>query len=134
MTAGDVELVRGVFERFQEGGVDAAAGMFHSDFEFTTPPELASEPGTYRGVDGARAWFDSFYEAMDQVTIAPVEFVDVGEGLVAMAFRLVARGRSSGLEFSQSAGILATVLEGKLLKLDIFPTLDEAVAAAGTRA
>jgi ketosteroid isomerase-like protein len=131
MSAADVELVRKVFERFETGGVDAAAGLFHPDFEFTTPPELASEPGTYRGADGARAWFDSFYEAMDEVKIAPVEFVDAGEGLVGMAFKLVARGRSTGLEFSQDAGILATVSEGKLRQLDIFPTLDQALAAAG---
>ncbi len=71
---------------------------------------------------------------MDEVTIAPYEYVDAGEGLVAMAFRLVARGRSTGLEFSQDAGILATVSEGMLLKLDIFPTLDQAVSAAGTGA
>ena len=50
---------------------------------------------------------------------------------MAGAFTLSARGRSTGLEFSQNAGILATVSEGKLRKLDIFPTLEHALAGAG---
>jgi ketosteroid isomerase-like protein len=131
MSASDVELVRDSLKLLSEGGVDAAAATFHPDFEFTTPPELASEPGTYHGEEGARAWFDSFYEAMDEVAIIPGELVNAGDGLVAGPFTLSARGRSTGLEFSQNAGILATVSDGKLRKLDIYPTLERALAAAG---
>jgi ketosteroid isomerase-like protein len=130
MSEADLELAREFFARLNEGGVDAVAANLHPDFEFTTPPELASEPGTYRGAEGLRAWYDSFYEAMDEVRVEPSEFVQVGDGLVAAAFTLVARGRSTGLEFSQNAGLLMRMKDGLAHGSEIFATLDEAVAAA----
>jgi len=69
VSASDVEFARSVLERLATGGVDAVADVFHDDFEFTTPPGLASEPDTYRGIEGVRRWYDSFYEAMDEVRI-----------------------------------------------------------------
>ena len=130
MSEADLELAREFFVLLNEGGVDAVAASLHPDFEFTTPPELASEPGTYRGADGLRAWYDSFYEAMDEVRVEPQEFVDVGDGLVAAAFTLIARGRSTGLEFSQNAGLLLLVEDGLARGSKIFATLDEALTAA----
>ena len=41
--------------------------MIHPEFEVTTPQSLASEPDTYRGHEGIRRYFDSFYEAMENV-------------------------------------------------------------------
>ena len=33
----------------------------------TTPANLAAEPDTYRGHEGIRRYFDSFYDVMDEV-------------------------------------------------------------------
>jgi len=131
VSATDVELSRTVFERLEEGGVEAVADRFHDDFEFTTPAGLASEPDTYRGVDGVRRWFDSFYEAMDEVRIEPVDLVDAGDGRVAVEFRLVARGRTSGIEAAQEAAMLVRLRDGLILRFEIVATLAEALALAG---
>lgn len=131
MSASDVEFARSVLERLATGGVDAVADVFHDDFEFTTPPGLASEPDTYRGIEGVRRWYDSFYEAMDEVRIEPVELVDAGEGKVAVAFRLVARGRTTGIEASQEAGMLIRIQDGLIARFEIVPALEDAIALAG---
>ena len=131
MSASDVELVQSTFRKLSEQGVDYVAEDFHPDFEFTTPPALASEPGTYRGTQGVQRWFDSFYEAMDRVAVVPVEVVDAGAGKVAMSFQLQTRGRTTGLELTQDAAMLALIDDGKFRRFEIVATLADALALAG---
>jgi ketosteroid isomerase-like protein len=95
-----------------------------------TPPELASEPGTYNGHDGIRRWFDSFYEAMEEVRLEPNRMETAGDQVV-VSYRIVARGRSTGLEMVQEAVMLCTVREGLLGRMEFFATWAEAVQAAG---
>ncbi len=130
MSASDVELVESTFRKLSERGVDYVAEDFHPDFEFTTPPQLASEPGTYRGTEGVQRWFDSFYEAMDQVAVVPTEIVDAGPGKVALAIQLQTRGRSTGLELTQDAALLALVDNGKFRRFEVVATLADALALA----
>jgi ketosteroid isomerase-like protein len=126
----DVEVMRRAFEALAEDGVEALLPYIDEDFLMTTPSHLAAEPDTYRGHDGVRRWFDSFYEAMDRVRIEPEALEDVGDK-VAMRYRIVARGRTTGLEMVQEAVLLATVSEGKATRIEFFSTMDEARAAGG---
>jgi ketosteroid isomerase-like protein len=129
----DITRARGVFETMNEHGVEAALPEIDPEFEMTTPPDLASEPDTFRGHDGIRRWFDSFYDAMEEVRIEPGEMREAGPDHVAIEFRLIARGRSSGLEFNQQAVMLTTLREGLLLRIEYFGTLGEAVAEGRAR-
>lgn len=122
-----MELMRRAFDALAEGGVEAMLPYIAEDFEMTTPPQLAAEPDTYRGHDGVRRWFDTFYEAMDSVRIEPQEVEAAGD-LVITRFRMVARGRSSGLEMVQEAAALCTVAGGLATSLEFFSTMEEARA------
>ena len=82
-------IVREAFDALSEGGVDAMLPFVHEDFEMVTPPDLASEPDTYRGPAGVKRWFDSFYEAMEEVRIEPLDIRSYSEELVGIAFRMV---------------------------------------------
>jgi ketosteroid isomerase-like protein len=130
MSAADVELTKSIFSRLAEGGVDAVADSFHPDFEFTTPPALASEPDTYRGIEGVRRWFDTFYEAMDRVVLDPTEIVDAGDGKVVVAFQILTRGRTTGLELSQDAAMLIRIADNRALRFEIVADLDAALSLA----
>jgi uncharacterized protein len=124
----NAEIVRRGYAALAEGGVEALMPLVPEDFEFSTPPALAAEPDTYRGHDGLRRYFDSFYEAMDEVSFEPLEFREAGDRVV-VPFRLTARGRSTGLEFDQEAVAVWQVRDGLAAGLEVFPTLDEALAA-----
>jgi ketosteroid isomerase-like protein len=128
--AENVEIVKRGFEAFDQGGVEALLEFVHEDFEATTPPGLASEPDTYRGHEGVRRYFDSFYEAMDDIRWEPHSFQEVGDKVV-VEFTLYARGKSTGLEFGQPAVQVWTLRDGKGIGLELYPTLEEALAAAG---
>jgi len=126
----NVEIVERGFEAFNQGGVEALLPRLHPDFEVTTPPELASEPDTYRGHEGVRRYFDSFYEAMEEIRWEPRSFQEAG-GRVVVEFTLRARGKSTGLEVGQDAVMVWELRDGKAIGLELYPTLDEALAAAG---
>ena len=128
MSASDVEIVRGGFEAFNERGVEGILPIVDPGFEVTTPPELASEPDTYRGHDGIRRYFDSFYEAMDEIRWDARSFREVGDRVV-VEFTLRARGKSTGLEFGQEAVMVWELRDGKAIGLALYPTLDQALEA-----
>ena len=103
-----------------------------AEFVAVTPPDLASEPDTYRGPDGIRRWFDSFYEVMDEIRWEPREFHEAGDR-VLVEFTLRARGKTTGLDFGQNAVMLWELRDDKATRVDLYPTLDEAKAAAEGR-
>jgi ketosteroid isomerase-like protein len=125
----NLEIVQRGFEAFNERGVEGIVPMIHPEFEATTPPNLASEPDTYRGPDGIRRWFDSFDEVMDQIRWDAHGFQQVGEQVV-VEFTLRARGKTTGLDFGQEAVMVWSLRDGKATRVELFETLDAAMAAA----
>jgi ketosteroid isomerase-like protein len=125
----NVEIVQQGFEAFNERGVEGIIPLIHPDFEATTPPNLASEPDTYRGPDGIRRWFDSFIEVMDEIRWEAHEFHEVGDRVV-VDFTLRARGKTTGLDFGQDAVMVWELRDGKAVRVSLFESLEEAVAAA----
>lgn len=132
MSSDNVEAARRGYEALGQVGVEAFLEEFiDPDFETTTPPEMTVEPSTYRGHEGLRHYFDSFYEVMDEVRFEAEEFIDAGDRVVVPT-RLVARGRDSGIEAVQQLVLVWTLRDGKALRVETFATRAEALAAAGS--
>ncbi|HEX6586433.1 MAG TPA: nuclear transport factor 2 family protein [Solirubrobacterales bacterium] len=126
MPGENVEIVKRGFDAFNRHGVDALLEFVHPEFEVTTPPELASEPDTYRGHDGVRRYFESFYEAMEEIRWEPRGFHEAGDRVV-VEFTLRARGKSTGLDVGQEAVMVWELRDRQAIGLELFPTLDEAL-------
>jgi ketosteroid isomerase-like protein len=129
VTETNVDLVRQGFEAVNEGGVEALLPFIHPEFEVTTPAGLAAEPDTYRGPEGIRRYFESFYEAMDRVEFEANEFVAVGE-VVVVPITLRARGRTTGIETEQHVVQIWELRDGQAIRVSVFATLDEAMESA----
>jgi ketosteroid isomerase-like protein len=129
MSEQNVELVRLGFEALREGGVEALLPFIDPEFEVTTPPGLAAEPDTYRGPEGIRRYFDSFYEAMDEVNFDAREFIPVGDRVV-VPITLRVRGRTTGIVAEQDVVQIWELRGERAIRVDVFATLDEAMAAA----
>jgi ketosteroid isomerase-like protein len=125
-----IELVKQGFAALDEGGPEALLEMVDPDFEVTTPPNLATEPNTYRGHDGVRRWFDEFYEVMEQIRFRGHDFEARGEK-VFVDFSLLATGRSTGIEAEQRAFMVWTIPADKAVRLELFAEREDALAAAG---
>jgi ketosteroid isomerase-like protein len=128
VASSNLEIVKRGIEAFNQDGIDGVLPFIHPEFEATTPPELATEPQTYRGHDGIRRWFDSFDEVMEQIRWDAPRFREVGDRVV-VEFTLRARGKTTGLDFGQDAVMVWELRDGQAIRLAIHPTLDQALAA-----
>lgn len=129
MTESNVELVRQGFEAMREGDVERLIPLIHPEFEATTRPDLAAEPDTYRGPEGIRRYFESFYEAMDRVSFVAHDFIAVGERVV-VPVTLRARGRTTGIETEQQVVQIWDVKDEQAYRVEVYATLEEAMEAA----
>jgi ketosteroid isomerase-like protein len=129
MAARNVELVRRGFEALRDGDVEELIPLIHPEFEPTTPPGLAAEPDTYRGPEGIRRYFESFYEVMDRVRFEAEDFIPVGERVV-VPLTLRARGRTTGIETAQKIVQVWDVKDEKAYRVEVYATLEDAMAAA----
>jgi ketosteroid isomerase-like protein len=125
----NADVLREALAALDRGGVEAVLPYIDPEFEFTTPPNVSVEPDTYRGHDGLRRYFDSFYEIMDKVSLVPDEFIAIGDRVV-VPMRLVARGRETGIESEIHTVGVWTLRDGKVTGTEIFVTLEEAMEAA----
>lgn len=129
MSDQDVEILRRGFEAFRTGGVEALLPFIHPEFEATTPASLAAEPDTYRGHEGVRRYFDSFYDAMDEISFELREPTSVGNRVIVPT-TLHARGRTTGIEAEQEFVAAWWFRDGKAIRSEVYPTLEEAMEAA----
>jgi ketosteroid isomerase-like protein len=129
MAEGNVQLVRRGFQALREGDVEALIPLIHPEFEATTPPGLAAEPDTYRGPEGIRRYFESFYEAMDRVRFEADDFIPVGERVV-VPLTLRARGRTTGIQTAQKVVQIWDIKDEKAYRVEVYATLEDAMAAA----
>jgi uncharacterized protein len=129
MNATNADLVRERFGPMRDGDVEALLPLIHPEFEVTTPPALAAEPDTYRGHEGIRRYFESFYESMDRVSFEPDDFIAVGERVV-VPLTLRARGRTTGIETAQRVVQVWELRDEKAYRIEVYATLEEAMDAA----
>ena len=122
------EIVERAIGAYNVGGVEAMLEFIHPEFEMTTPAEIAAEPDTYRGRDGVRRYFNSFFEIMDEVRIEPTEITG-GRDEVLIRFDLVARGQATGIEAIQKAYAIWEVDDGLLRGIQFFFSDEELDAA-----
>ncbi len=119
-------------EGFTNQGWESVLPLFADDFELTTPPNLSAEPDTYRGEEGMRRYWESFYEVMEEIRVEPKEFHEV-EDWVVVPFELTARGRTTGID-TGIEGVMAWLWrDGKAVRALLFETLEEALAATPPR-
>jgi ketosteroid isomerase-like protein len=130
MSQENVEIVRSAYAALAERGVEAVLAYADPEFEGTTPPELATEPGTYRGHEGVRRWFGSFGDAMEGIHLAGQEFTAAGDK-VLVDTTLHARGRATGIETEQHAYVVWTLRDGLVTRAETFAERGPALEAAG---
>jgi ketosteroid isomerase-like protein len=125
----DVELMRRGFAAFSEEGPEGLIRFLDPDFEMTTPAGLAAEPDTYRGHEGIRRYFDSFYEVMDEIRFDVLGYEDLGDGRVLTPTVLRARGKTTGIEVEQQVSQVWEISGGLAHRCHVFPTPEAARAA-----
>jgi ketosteroid isomerase-like protein len=130
MTNSDLEVVQSLFERFAEGGIEAALGVLDEHVVIEIPPSMSAEPDTYHGHDGARRYFAGFDGMLEDVTYESLELIPEG-GRVLARVRLTGRGVSSGVEVGLESVVVHELENGRITRMTAQPDLDSARAGSG---
>ena len=126
----NVEFVRASFEAFGRGDFDAAFAAYDPDVAWHTA-EDEPDSRTYRGVAELRSfvahladpWTDRFGQA-----IRFEDFIDCGDWVVApWSARL--HGHGSGIEIDVSETYAVLVRNGRIVRVDEYRTVEEALDA-----
>jgi ketosteroid isomerase-like protein len=122
----NVEIVRRLIDAWNERDLEAALKEMHSQCEVR--PAEATE--TLRGHDGVTKAFRDWFEAFEQFTMEPEDFVAHGDR-VLVPMRQRARGKGSGLEIEERFYQLFTLRDGKVFRFEEYSEEADARRALG---
>jgi ketosteroid isomerase-like protein len=128
MADSNVEVVRLLFERFAEGGIEPALEGLSEELVIEIPADISAEPDTYHGHEGARRYFDGFDGMIEDLRYEPLELIPVGEDVLAHV-RLSGRGASSGLDVALEPYVMHELADGKIVRIRPYPDLESARGA-----
>jgi ketosteroid isomerase-like protein len=129
MSAENIEIVRRMLEAYAQGGFAAVSEFTHPDFEMRFMAHHPLGGRTYRAGEAGQSMLE-FAESFEDFDAEAEELVDAGDHVVVA---LRERGRARGsVELEQIFGILYTLREGKIFRMQWFDSPDEALAAANT--
>jgi uncharacterized protein len=119
------EVVRGAYEAYSRGDLDAVMDLLHPDIELMPPP-TSVEPHPVRGRDAVRQYLAP--NIFEYQSAEPVELVEEGDR-VLVAARVRARGSGSGIELDQVAYHVLTIKDGLAVRFSAHIDRNEALAA-----
>jgi uncharacterized protein len=129
MSHENVELVRRVLNSFNKEGDDAAAAFYDPAVVLDNSQSPFPDAGVYRGLEGVRKWFEGLAEAFGDFKYEVEALQDLGDQ-VAVLLRLRGRAPHSGIDVDYRFAPLITVRNGKIIRIDRFTDLEEALEAA----
>jgi ketosteroid isomerase-like protein len=125
-------LVRTTWEAFNRGDLDVTFAPYHADCQSTFPPEMATlglEPGTHR-LDERIRFQRRVMDEWDELRFEPSELIESGDQLLSIG-RMKLTGLSSGIPVDTEWVALVTMLDGRVIREQIFIDRAKAIAAAG---
>ena len=122
----NIEIVRRLIDAWNERDLEAALEEMHPQCEVR--PVEATE--TLRGHDGVATAFRDWFEAFEQFTMEPEDFIAQGDQ-VLVPMRQRALGKGSGLEVEERFYQLFTLRDAKVFRFEEYSEEADAQKALG---
>jgi ketosteroid isomerase-like protein len=127
----NLDLVRSLYAAWARGDFSRQSWM-HPDIEWT----IADGPsaGHWRGVEGSEESFRGMLSAWEGLRLEPEDYHELDGGRILVLVRVSGRGKTSGLDLSQTparAAHLLTIDGGKVMRTDFYWDRDRALADLG---
>jgi ketosteroid isomerase-like protein len=129
MSQARIDSLRAGYEAFSRGDWEAAFSAAHPDMELRTADRITN-PGTYKGTEEVRRFFEDLFEPFEQVTSEPERFFERGDQIGVF---VIVRFRPTGstAEVVNRIGHLWTFRGDKVIHFRIFPAREEMLEASG---
>ena len=128
MSQENVEIVRREYVAFAARDWSMLADIWHPEIEYE-----ALDPATYRGHEELRRGFMGWSDLFTEWWVEAGEMVEVGDQ-VAVIEKFGGRGMKGSdadTRLEQSVARLISFKEGRIWRVKEYPTLDQALEAAG---
>jgi len=134
MSRENVEVVRGMLERYSADDIEGFLEHWAPDAEWTAVAfaPIEGKARTYRGHAGFRQFHADSHETFAGQRIEITELCDAGDRVLALG-ELRARGAASGAGFAARMGWLFELRDGKVVRGRDYLDQREALEAAGLR-
>jgi ketosteroid isomerase-like protein len=119
------EVLTAAYDASNRRDLDAVVALADPQFEGVIPSSMSAEPDVYRGHEGIRHYFETFWEVVANLTITIEEFEDVPGWTLALC-HATGQGRLSGLPVDNRIAVACQVRDGLIIRLDAHPDLEEA--------
>jgi ketosteroid isomerase-like protein len=129
MSQENVEIVRRAAEWFNDRDLAALLGLFDEDAEWI---EDQRYPGaeTFRGPAGVERSIRKWWDAWGELAMLVDETIDLGDRVV-VAGRVEARGHDSDVAVEAPFGGVYEFRDGKVIRVRVLGSSEEALEAAG---
>jgi uncharacterized protein len=128
MSQENVEVVREAWEAAERHDNAAIFPLYDVDVEIQGLHGLGDR--VYRGLDGVREFWRDWSASWSESGSEVEEWIDAGDNVIAV-MHLWGRGRRSGAPVEAHQSHVWTVRGGKMLRLRVYDTRDEALKAVG---
>jgi ketosteroid isomerase-like protein len=131
MSQENVEVVYDQFAATNARDFPRAMSHYAEDVELVVDPNAFLEPGTFKGRQAVGQWFGNWFTTFEPGYHFHIEEVrDLGDVVFLMASHH-GRGRTSGVEVHGQTGYLYTLREDRIVRLELFPSREKTLEAAG---
>ena len=131
MSQENVALVQRFEESWTRRDLSAALECVHTDFEFDWSESRGPFVGIYRGHDGLARFWAELLDAWEYFSPTMEEVIECGpDGLITLDV-VRGKGKESGIDMEARGAMLWTLRQGKVVRVKMFQTREEALEAAG---
>jgi ketosteroid isomerase-like protein len=128
MSEENLKLVKTAYDVFATSGPEAFSDYWTDDIEWE------AIGGRFRGGEAGRAYMREWFNYFDDFTFETLELIDAGNDRVVVWERISGRAKGGGIEPPPAYFAVAFELRnGKIARAVEYPTLAEALKAAGLR-
>ena len=125
----NLAVTRAGWAAWTSGDLEATLAVYHPDVEFHSLPEWPEDP-VYYGRAGVRRFFEQWLAMWeDWEGDMPTEYAAVGDHVMTVSDQ---RGRAEGsvMKVEMRVALISLLHDGLVVHTRMFPSRDEAVAAA----
>ena len=130
MASSNLDLVRRFFDARKRGDEVAALELLAPDVEVDLTESDSPYRGTYRGHAEIRELWDEMGDSLSENWVEIEQELVVGNRVI-VGVRHYMRGRSSGIQAAARGAQVLRVLDGAIVAIKLFQTMDAAREALG---
>jgi ketosteroid isomerase-like protein len=127
----DIDVVRDQFAAVNERDFDRVMRLYADNVVLVVHNSFGLETGTFEGKEAVGEWFGQWFRTFGRDYRFEIDEARMVGDAVFLHAQHGGTGRLSGAQVSDETSYLYRVSEGKVVRVELFGSRDEALEAAG---